>query len=91
MLLKKTVARKYLKMPRFLGKKIQKFRKTAVGPKMVPKYTKIAFNSAKYPNLSRFAEFLDFLTQKPRDFHAFFSRPIFSNALGPAHALPRLP
>ena len=39
---KNRTGEKCMKIPRFLGKKIQKFRKTAVGPKMVPKYPKIA-------------------------------------------------
>ena len=44
-----------------------------------------------FGNFRLFGNFCNFDADKPRDFHAFFSRPIFSNALGPAHALPRLP
>ena len=39
-----------MKIPRFLGKKIQKFRKTAVGPKMIPKYPKIAKRAERAEN-----------------------------------------
>ena len=51
----------------------------------------VIFAILDFSNFCYFGNFCNFSAEKPTDFHAFFSHPIFSNALGPAHALPRLP